>query len=234
MKNLLLVLLAVSAVAAGCKDPIAEAIKTQEKVYETTTKLGDFNGALMASYQLIALDSVKYVSYYDTITQLHFAMGNFNAAFEAGKIAIQDTAVPFTKEMIAYSAKRMGRYTDAVLWYQELIKDDPENIISYQYQVGECFFQMKNYESAVDFMNKVAMNQQSRMLEIDMRTDNGATQKVPYYLAALNTIAYVKVIKEEYDEAAKIYQDILSKKEDYNLARNNYQLLQQLMEKQAE
>lgn len=230
----LLIGLGILAILAGCEnDTSKQAIKANKKAYDIAMEMGDVPSALAAAYQILALDSTQE-QYYDTIAQLHFAMGNYNTALAAGRKAIKDSTSVVAKEIVAFSSKRTGDYTTAVLYYQELLKDDPEKSIQYQYQIGESFFMMKNLESAAQFMNMVAQNEKSRMLDMEMRTQQG-TQKVPYHLAALNTLGYIMMVQDNYDKAEEIFKDILMKKEDFQLAQNNYALLQQLkQEKQQE
>lgn len=210
----------MASVLVSC-DSTNKQVELQKRVYKKAVEINDYYTAITAAQQIVAIDSQS--TFMDSIAALYYLVGN---DYGVEKIAtecllIRPKAIE-VKRVLAKAQKNMGKYSDAILTYQELIKDDESSTIEYEYSIGECFFFIENFQSCLEYMKKVTDKEQSSTKEIEL-IFNQKRQKVSYYLAAMNTIAYVLTISGNPDQGIALYKQILERKPDFGLANSNYQ-----------
>lgn len=225
-KYLLLPVLAIAMLGSCAQPNKVDQTETHKKVFEAARRANDFGTALGAAYQIVYASDSNY-AYYDSIALIYQTLGNYVGALEASKDGLEKHPSLLLEKVAAHSMMKIGKFSDAIIKYQELLKSDPENNVKYLYAIGEGFFYMQNYQSCMDYMNQVATNDRSALMDIEMETD-GSVQRVPYKLAAFNTMGYVMMLTERFDEAERFLGEALSKMPDFKLALNNKQLLNEL------
>ncbi len=222
---------AVLSVALISCDSSQKTIEIQKRVYTTAIGADDYATALNAAHQIVGID--KQSTYLDSIAGLYFLVGN---NFGAEKIALECLKLRpksiEVRRVLAKAQKNMGKYSDALLTYQELIKEDESRTLDYEYSIGECFFFMENFQSCLEYMKKVTDKEQSTTKEIEL-VFNQKRQKVSYYLAAMNTIAYVLTISGSPEQGISLYKQILERKPDFALAMSNYEYALKLEEENS-
>lgn len=209
----------IIAFAVSCNSN-KKQIEVQKKVYKMAMEANDYSSALVAAYQVINLEHKS--TYLDSIANLYFEIGNYIGAEKIASEVLKNNASKEMKAIVAKSQKNSGKYSDAILNFQQLMTEDPENALEYEYNIGECNFFLKNYQGCLEYMKKVTDREQSKQKTIEL-VFNNQRHNVPYNLAALNTVAYVLTINGSYDQGITIYEKVLEAKPDFALARNNYQ-----------
>lgn len=219
--------------AVGCTDSKQDSIALQKNVYARSLEIGDLNSAIYSAQQLLTLqpDSLMY---YDTLAELYYKAEDYVPAFNITEMAMNNShnSVRLT-QIRGYSATKVERYEDAVVSFQDLVELDEENKLEYTYQLGLAFYWLKNYDSAIKYMTAVANNKESRYENVTLYAKN-SSQKVPYYLSALNIIGYCFMQRQEFDKAEEVYKTALKEDPNFQLAANNYQLLLQLKQQMKE
>lgn len=209
--------------------PTADPTQSTEKdlkIYTTSREAGDMGTALVAAYNILYASDSNY-TYYDTIAQIYSDMGNPQGAFNMAEAGLEKHSSLLLDKVMAQANKDLGNYAVAVDQFNALIKADAENTLSYQYSMGESYFLLEDFKACVEQMDQIIANEKSTVQEKILQTKNGS-QRVSYNLAAMNIVAYVMMVQGEYDMAEKVLTEVLTQKEDFELAYNNYSLLQQL------
>ena len=204
----------------------SNSTEKDEKIYAEAIRSEDLGTALMAAYNILYASDSNY-TFYDTIAQLYSDLGNPQGAYNMAEAGLKMHKSMLLDKVMAQANKDLGNYTEAIDQFKALLEADPENKLNYQYSIGEAYFMMEDLKNCVEYMDMVVTNEQSGTATKVLQTQKGG-QRVPYRLAAMNIIAYVMMIEGKYDMAEKVLTDVLTQKEDFELAYNNYKLLQQL------
>lgn len=201
-------------------------VEKDQQIYAEAMRSEDLGTALMAAYNILYAGDSNY-TYYDTIAQLYSDLGNPQGAYNMAEAGLKMHKSMLLDKVMAQANKDLGNYTEAIDQFKALLEADPENKLAYQYSIGESYFMMEDLKNCVEYMDMVVTNEQSSTVNKVLQTQKGG-QRVPYKLAAMNIIAYVMMIEGKYDMAEKVLTEVLTQKEDFELAYNNYKLLQQL------
>lgn len=216
--NTIIIFVALAFMITSCNNN-EKVIELNKKILKQAYKNNDVNTALMAANTLYASDT-QNVAYCDTLAILYYSIGNFGAAYNLALKNPDTTNNLKITSLLAYSAEKSKKYQDAVFHFQDLTKLDPKNAFMYNYQIGFCFFSINNFESCIDYMNKVVNDPSAtnNYLEID-------NQQVPYQAAAYNSIGFCEYKKGNLEKSKQIFEAILKRYPNFKLAQNNYGLL---------
>lgn len=225
MKNIAPVIVALALFGACDTVTKKDLLKTQERIYEKSLENNDVAAAITAAYTIMELDTTK-VGYGDSLAHLYFIAGNYAAAYKLAERS-RDTVSVVIKKISAYAAFRTGNYAGASLHFQDLLKADKDNAVIYDYEIAICFFNLENYETALNQLQKVISTPASRSTIKEVSTEEGS-QRVPYHAVASNTAGYIFIAMNQLDKAEPIFTNLLKEYPDFILAQNNMQLLQQL------
>ena len=204
----------------------SNSTEKDEKIYAEAIRSEDLGTALMAAYNILYASDSNY-TYYDTIAQLYSDLGNPQGAYNMAEAGLKMHKSMLLDKVMAQANKDLGNYAVAVEQFNALIKADAENALSYQYSIGESYFLLEDFKACVEQMDQIIANEKSAVQEKILQTKNGS-QRVTYDLAAMNIVAYVMMVQGEYDMAEKVLTEVLTQKEDFELAYNNYSLLQKI------
>lgn len=201
-------------------------VELEQTLFSRAVEVNDFQSAIYAANKLVLLGPTqKY--YYDSLANLYYNIGNYHAASTVAEATLKDHTSKDLFNIAAYSKFNMNQFEDASILLQDLIAVDSINKVNYLYDIGVCFFNIGNGESAFSYMKKVMDEPSSRMQKKQFFVDN-KTEETYYYVAALNTMGFIYMQEERYDEAEELYLELFKIDPDFKLAKNNYTLLQQL------
>lgn len=233
MKNNNILLLAffsvLTAALVSCNSS-EKQIEVQKEIYTKAIGADDYSTALVAAYQIAALEDQS--SFMDSIAAIYHAVGNSYGAYKIAEEALAYSNSKELKAIYAQSQKSLRKYSEAINTFKELITEDPENVLEYEYSMGECYFFLEDFQNCLDYMKKVTDREQSKTKMREM-VFNQRRQNISYQLLALNTVAYTLTINGSIDQGIEIYEQILKARPDFALALNNYQYALQLKEEQG-
>ncbi len=212
----------------GCNTkPSNTPLEIELGIYERSLKASDPNTALGAAHRIVLLSPENHKSYYDSIAQLYFEMGNFMGAKLVALSAMKDHSNKLIVEILAYSSLELGQYEDASTFLQKMMKIDSANDVVYLYELGSCYYQMRNNETAFNYMKQVTMHEQSRMMKKRFVTD-GKPDETYYYVAALNTMGVIFMENGKLDRATEILEEVSNIDGKFKLGANNLNLVKKL------
>ncbi len=227
--GILLIVLAFFTI--GCdQKPTVSPLDIELGIYERAVKASDPTTALGAAYRIVLHSPESHKSYYDSIAQLYFNVGNFSGAKLVALSTLNDHSSKQLLEVLAYSSFELGLYEHASTFIQQLMQVDSTNEVVYLYELGTCFYQMGNLETAYNYMKQVTMHEQSRMTKKTFVTD-GRMDETYYYVAALNTMGVIFIQEEKIDRAHEILSEVATIDSDFLLGKNNLELVESIIKK---
>ena len=226
VSSLLLVLLLL----AGCTNP-TQQINIEKEIYNRARAVDDAPVAINAAYRIVLLDETQ-TNFYDSIAQIYFEVQNFYGAKTVATNVYKNKQSKQILNILAYSNFYEGNYTDASLYLQDLVKIDSLNSLKYLYDIGICFFNVENGKTAMEYMQKVLNHPASKMTQKEVVMGN-QQYKAYYYILALNTVGYIQMLNQQYSKAEETFQQLLSIEPEFELAKNNYKILQQMIAEQG-
>ncbi len=224
------ILLIISSACESNKNKISP-LQVEKAVYQKAIKANDAVTALGAAYRIVLIEPEEK-NYNDSIAHLLFVMENYRGAIEVAENILADHNNKNLFGILAKSNFELQNYTDASMYYQDLMRADSVNKVEYLYDIGTCFYYMENNETAFKYMSKVMEEDQSRMKKKRFITNKQA-EETYYYVAAMNFMGIIYIGDRKYAKAEEIYQELFKIDDKFQLAKNNYSVLQQLKEDEA-
>lgn len=221
----LIVIVLFTSAITSCTNT-AQQVELEKEIFNRARAVDDAPVAINAAYRIVLLDK-EQTNYYDSIAQIYFEVQNFKGAKTVALNVSKERETKQIANIIAYSDFNTGNYTDASLYIQDLIKLDPENKIKYLYDLGICAYNMNNYTTTLDYMTQVMNHPASKMTKKSIAMGNQQYETY-YYILALNTIGYTYMVEEKYENAEQAFQKLLEIEPNFEVAKNNYALLQEI------
>jgi TolA-binding protein len=166
------------------------------------------NNNLMLIYQYTGSEHTGMAMYW--IGESYTAEGKLDEAIEFLTKAIEDKSNNSFRDYSLYSLanvyEKTKDYDKAVKYYDELLTYHPKSPLAVQAQarIGVCYFYLKDYYNSILELSNPAVNELSE--------DNLAE--------ALYILANSHYRVEEYEDAVKIYSEIIKKFPDSKIFRN--------------
>lgn len=221
----LMVIIILAITVTSCTNT-AQQVELEKEIYNRARAVEDAPVAINAAYRIVLLDKTQ-TNFYDSIAQIYFEVQNFKGAKTVALNVARENQTKEISNILAYSEFNTGNYTDASLYLQDLIKLDPENKLKYLYDLGICAYNINNYATTHDYMNKVLNLPASKMTKKQIVMGNNQYETY-YYILALNSIGYTYMIEEKYDKAEQAFKQLLEIEPNFEIAKNNYALLQEV------
>ncbi len=204
-----------------------DILELQKQTYKNAMQMNDWGTAANAAHQIVLLDT-SALGYYDSLAAIYYHAANYPGASKAAMQALHSKS-PSTKalEILAYSKFKTQQYEDAIINLQELIDVDKENELKYLYDLGVSFININNPQSAISYMDKIIDHPASKMTKKQFYIDNEITETY-YYVAALNAKGYILMLDGDLSHAEDAFNEIFVIDPEFQLARENYSMLQEL------
>lgn len=225
MRSVILCLsVAVGLLAVRCTQP-ADADAAHWSAYKLALGHGDLNTAIAEVNAILARDTLN-VSAADTLLRLYFVKGNFVSAWQVGKRIPEPDGVQ--KNLLAKSALKAGKPAEAKRLFLELDQADSTALnLHARYRLASLHFNDKEYELALDQLNRIVKDEESMELSIPVSGDSKVAQNVPLYAASFNFAGFVFLQEGDLETAETYFNEALRVMPDFQLASNNLELLAQ-------
>lgn len=116
--------------------------------------IGNYMSAIAIFQKCVELESEESAVHY-ALSELYANIGRLQESYEHGEKSVKlDGANKFYKLNYALIALQVGKYKEAVKAYQELLKNDPENL-EYLFQYSECLTYLNEIEDVLIVYAKI-------------------------------------------------------------------------------
>lgn len=223
MKNLSLIVLAALFLAACSMERNAPFLEDQ---FDKAISFNDEQTAILYLHELRAIQPENN-SIYTRMADLYSKTGNYSAALKAADLALEKANELESKDLLflKYRAFKANRDNSmAIQTLDTLSTLDKERYLEYQYEIAVLYFEMKDIQKANQQMLKVLNDPMATQNKKILASDLGQDE-VSYQQAAINFIAYLKLLTGELENAETMYIDLLQSAPGFKLAKSNYQLL---------
>lgn len=194
------------------------ALEMNKSIYKQALNYGDYNTAIYAVYQIMALDA-NAAGYRDTLAYLYFNKGSYVQALLVGNEIMADNENNAgILEVVALSEQNLGLVKDALSSYEKLNKLQPD--IYNLYTIATLQFALKRYgecSATIDGLLQAEGNNQP----IKITDNTGQSQEVPLKAAALNMLGVMALEMQQTEVAVKSFQEALKVAPDFALAKGN-------------
>jgi tetratricopeptide (TPR) repeat protein len=210
-----------------CGDSRVDKIDHELKVYKQALKLGDINTAISAMLRIASYDTNE-VSYYDSLSTLYYMQRNYPASYKSAYKVLQRRPSESAYDAAFRSAREL-RMNKEALDFALKLKDIRKEDLRLLYDIGVLYFSLGERAKAIEYMDKIILDEGSKKLIIEMNSE-GKMQKVVARSLALTNKGFMLMELNKLDEAETFLKEAL-KVQDHPLARNNLTLLYQLKKK---
>ena len=227
--NRLFICLLVITAFASCSDKEGQE-KLQKRILSNARHYRDVNAASLAIQTLIALDSVKYASYKDTLMVIYATAGaNAQAILIAKELLIERPKDTTVLKILANTTENLGLSVEAMKYFHSLfeVTGKPD----FLYQVATIAFKEKRTDISEQMLNTIDSVPSSKDVFIVFSYEKGPRQKVPLDVAVLNLRGALAQDKGDVRAAQEYYQKALDKMPAFVQAYTNMQRLKQEKQK---
>jgi len=224
MKKYLLFLFLVVVLGACDNQPTVTNLETQ---FDQAISFNDNLTAIVYLHEIKALDPDNN-TVYKRLADLYNKTGNYKGAIKAADVALKKANELETKDLLFIKAKankKLRKNADAIAVFDTLAQLDKKRELEYKYETAVLYFEMQDFSNAQMRMEEVMRHPLANKTEKRLQSDFGI-DKVSYRAAAINFIAYIKLLSGDFNTAERLYTDLFAQTEQFKLAKSNYQLLQ--------
>jgi tetratricopeptide (TPR) repeat protein len=218
-------------VVIACVAP--ETVSHLENKYSRAIQLDDYYTAIVYLHELQDLDTDNN-TVYKRLANCYYKIKAYESAIKAVDVALKPANKLEQQKLLFIKAKslvELNNYVDAVAVYTQLMEVEPKRALEYRYEIGVLYKAHGDIGNAILQMEQNVKDPLARLLQREIVLGEGKVELVTYYHASLNFIGAIQIEANDLMAAQKIYQKLF---EDSNisfvLARQNYQILLQLIE----
>ncbi|MDX2001954.1 MAG: hypothetical protein SFW35_05965 [Chitinophagales bacterium] len=231
MRTIVILALAVSALMVSCQKEAGKGgennLETLHKtVYANSKKYKDITAGAVSIQYLIALDSVKYASYKDSLLSLYFNAGAYDMsallANDLIKVHPKDTSV---MRMLAVSNEAMGLFDEALKGQRALFEatKKPEHL----YQVMTLLYKQEKDKEAREVLEQLKTTPGIKEATTVVNYRQGESQIVPLEAAMYNVAGALDYQEGKRKEALANFKKALEIMPEFYQAQMGVQALSQ-------
>lgn len=228
MKHLLYNLFFVLMVA--CIAP--ETVSHLENKYSRAVQLSDYPTAIVYLHEIQDLDTDNN-TVYKRLANCYYKIEAYESAIKAVDIALEEANALEQQKLLLIKAKslvELKEYVEAVAAYSVLIEIDEKRALVYRYEMGVLYKAHGDLGNAILQMKKNIKDPLARLLQREIILGKGNVELVTYYHASLNFMGAIQIEANDLFVAQKTYKKLFEDNISFVLAKQNYQILLQLLE----
>jgi len=226
-KKILYITFMFSILCCSSKDVYAQATANDAaalhyKIYQQALSLNDFGTAIQSLHYLVAMDSVKYGNYEDTLAILYTQINAFSPAYIlANRLLTQKGYSEIRLQIKGIAAKNMSLPIEAINAFNELF--NRTNNPAYGMELLQMEYGIRRIGESIVTGNKVLnalpLNDSS---QVNMpRLQNQSIQSVSMRAAVHNILGLAYLDLQDKKSAVSHFEEALKYTPDFEQAKNN-------------
>jgi tetratricopeptide (TPR) repeat protein len=209
-----------------------ETVSHLENKYKRAVQLSDYPTAIVYLHEIQDLDPDNN-TVYKRLANCYYKIQAYESVVKAANIALKEANTLEQQELLLIKAKsliELNKYVDAVAVYAVLIKIDPKGTLEYRYERGVLYKAHGDFGNAILQMEENIKDPLARLLQREIILGKGNVELVTYYHASLNFMGAIQIEANDLFAAQKTYKKLFADDISFVLAKQNYQILLQLIE----
>jgi tetratricopeptide (TPR) repeat protein len=209
----------VMASTALGKDTIPDEVK----IYQMALSFSDYEVAKNAMFSLIAKNPSR-IDYLDSLARIYFSMNAYPQALAAAEIVLKNQ--PDNMQMLELTAICQGAMKnekEALASYEKLYAKSKS--IYHLYQIAVLQYSLQRYGECGTSVETIIADKNSATEKIQISVDEQNTQNVPLLAAAYNLRGVLAKELKENDKAKEFFNEALKAYPDFQLAKNNLEMM---------
>lgn len=204
-------------------NPNAALVELNLKVYQNALTLNDLSTALYASHTLVALEQENFK---DTLAYLYFYSNSPGQSIEVLLPLLKKEELGSRIALVWQSYYALQDYAKALIWLEKL----PRTAETYA-MIADCQMKLKREGEFQATLNQFAKaSDELKETRIFVPGENKAV-KAKSYIGHL--LAYSLAMQNKNEEALQIYKDIAANDPEFETAKENAGVLQDILSTSA-
>ena len=202
---------------------VKDTIPDEVKVYHIALSFSDYDAAKNAMFSLIAKNPTR-VDYLDSLARIYFSMNAYPQALAAADFVLKNQ--PENMQMLELTAicqNAMKNEKEALASYEKLYAKT--KTIYHLYQVAVLQYSLQRYGECAKSTDAIIADKNASTEKIQIAIDEQNSQNVPLLAAAYNLKGVLSKELKENDKAKADFSEALKVYPDFQLAKNNLELM---------
>ena len=221
-------MIGICAGILGCS-PTKKEIEQNWVMFNKAKEHGDHITCVAALNRIMVLDQFN-LSVYDTLARIYFQSQMYVPAYNVSKKALAYNPNSDMLVIAGDASEKVGKTEEAIGYYERIVASKPDDIATI-YKIATANFNLGKSDLAKPHLKKVINNERSKEIGLNFNNE-GRSQTIPYYSAALNVLGFIEMQDKNYPNAETVFMEALKRSPNFVLAKNNLSALQQLVEQE--
>jgi tetratricopeptide (TPR) repeat protein len=203
--------------------PIKDTLPDDIKIYHLALTFADYEVAKNAMFSLIVKNPSR-IDYLDSLARIYFSMNAYPQCLAAAEFVLKSQ--PDNQQMLEISAicqNAMKNEKEALEIYEKLYAKSKN--VYHLYQIAVLQYSLQRTGECAKSIEAILADKDAADQKIQISYDAQNTQNVPLTAAAYNLRAVMEKDLKENDKAKADFEAALKIYPDFQLAKNNLELM---------